>query len=64
MKNNEYPKTYHGPLFDVVVTDPDNEDKERIQQLINPEYQKKMNDEAMKWFWENYEETMKQLKNL
>ena len=61
---SEYPKTYHGPLFDVVITDPDHDDQDRIQQLIDPEYQKRRNDEAMEWFWENYGETMRQLKDL
>ena len=66
MENNssEYPKTYHGPLFDVVINDSSKDDPERIQQLIDPENQRKRAEEAEKWFWEQYGETMRQLKDL
>ena len=62
--SNEYPKTYKGKYWDIVVLKPEADDPERIKKETDPEYQEKKHRESMEWMFEKYGKALEQLKEL
>ena len=62
--NNEYPKTYHGKYWDIVIPSKEKDDPERFQKEIDPEYQQKEYDRILADIKQRYGKALEQLKYL
>ena len=63
-ESNEYPKTYKGKYWDIVVLRPEGDDPERIKRETDPEYQEKKFKEIFNDLMKRYVDALERLKDL
>lgn len=63
-ENSEYPKTYHGKYWDIVIPNKEKDAPERYKRMIDPEYQQKEYERILADIKKRYGKTLEQLKDL
>lgn len=63
-ENSEYPKTYYGKYWNLIVTNPSADHPERFRDKLDPEYQQKEYKRILADIKKRYGNALEQLKYL